>query len=143
MKNIRYSSFKTKQQINLPTPAVLPKNKRSSPPTPPNTPHSLPPPPLIKCCLRMADELIGCITIVIVEIISSQKKHYTAHHQCEVYSVLPQTYFHAGKLLVEARRDLKCTHQVHRKRIYESAKICNLPTIPLKYKSKIRPLRID
>ena len=54
-----------------------------------------------------------------------------------MYSVIPQTYFHAAKLLVEARRDLKCTHQVHRKRIYESAQICNLLTVPLKYKSKI------
>ena len=70
MKNIRYSSFKTKHQINLPTPAVLPKKKRSSPPTPPTTPHL--PPPTIKYCLSLADDLIGCITIVIVEIISSQ-----------------------------------------------------------------------
>ena len=72
VKNIRYSSFKTKQQINLPTPAGLPKNKRSSPPTPPTTPH--PPPPPIKCCLRLADEMVGCITIVIVEIISTQRE---------------------------------------------------------------------
>ena len=124
MKNIRYSRFKTKQQINLPTPAILPKKKRSSPPTP----H---PPPPIKRCLRLADELIGCITIVIVDIFSdlaASKKHYTAHYQCEVYSVFPKTYFHAGKLPVEARRDLKCTHQVHRKRIYELAQICSLPT---------------
>ena len=61
---------------------------------------------------------------------TASKKHYTAHHQCEVHSVIPNTYFHAENFLVEARRDLKCTHQVHRKRIYESAYICNLPTIP-------------
>ena len=46
----------------------------------------------------------------------------------------------AENLLIETRRDLKRTHQVHRKRIYESAQICNLPTIPLKNTSKILPL---
>ena len=46
--------------------------------------------------------------------------------------------------MVKARRDLKCTYQVHRKRIYESAQICSLPTIPLKYKFKIiKPLWSD
>ena len=61
----------------MPTPAVLPKNKRSPSPTTPTTPTPL---PTTKRCLRLADGLIGCITIVTVEIISSQQEalHFTS-----------------------------------------------------------------
>ena len=42
-----------------------------------------------------ADDLIGCIIIIMFEIINSEQE--ALHHNYELYSVIPQTLLHAGK----------------------------------------------
>ena len=81
--SVRYSSSKTKQQINLPICHDFTIEQTLSPATPN---HSPPPPTPTKRCLRLAGELIGCITIVIVEIISSQQD--ALHCTLSVWGVL-------------------------------------------------------
>ena len=87
-----------------------------------------------------ADDLIGCIIIIMFEMINSQQE--ALHHHYEMYSVIPQTLLHAGKspffrgVEDEQKRLKKCTRQAHRKQIYESAQICNLPTTPFKKPNK-------
>ena len=46
-------------------------------------------------CRDQADDLIGCIIIIIFEIINSKQE--ALHHNYELYSVIPQTLLHAGK----------------------------------------------
>ena len=84
--------------------AVLRNNKHSSSPTPPS-----PPRPnktkskeglfnfIVKMlyCRDQADDLIGCIIIIMFEIINSQQE--ALHHHYEMYSVVLQTLLHAGK----------------------------------------------
>ena len=88
-----------------------------------------------------ADDLIGCIIIIMFEIINSQQE--ALHHHYEMYSVIPQTLLHAGKSPFfrgvedeQERFQKQCTRQAHRKQIYESAQICNLPTTPFKKPNK-------
>ena len=73
-------------------------------------PHPSPPPPnhktkskeglfnfIVKMlyCRDQADDLIGCIIIIMFEIINSQQE--ALHHYYEMYSVVLQTLLHAGK----------------------------------------------
>ena len=59
-----------------------------------------------------------------------------------MYSVIPHTLLHAGKLPFRGVEDKherfqkQCTQQAHRKQIYESAQICNLLTTPFKKPNK-------
>ena len=46
-------------------------------------------------CRDQADDLIGCIIIIMFEIINSKQE--ALHHNYELYSVIPQTLLHAGK----------------------------------------------
>ena len=46
-------------------------------------------------CRDQADDLIGCIIIIMFEIINSEQE--ALHHNYELYSVIPQTLMHAGK----------------------------------------------
>ena len=91
-------------------------------------------------CRVQADDLIGCIIIIMFEIINSQQE--ALHHHYEMYPVIPQTLLHAGKspffrgVEDEQERFQKCTRQAHRKQIYESAQICNLPTTPFQKTNK-------
>ena len=85
-------------------------------------------------CRDQADDLIRCI-IIMFEMINSQQE--ALNHHDEISSVIPQTLLHAGKspyrgVEDEQERLKKCTRQAHKKKIYESAQICNLPTTPFK-----------
>ena len=120
-----------------------------------NTPLPPPPPPhktksteglfnfIVKMlyCRVQADDLIGCIIIIMFEIINSQQE--AVHHHYEMLSVIPQTLLHAGKSPFfrgvedeQERFQKQCTRQAHRKQIYESAQICNLPTTPFQKPNK-------
>ena len=134
--------------------AVWLKNKQSTTPTP--TPTPTPPPPPIKQSLKeglfnfivkmlycrvQADDLIGCIIIIMFKILNSQQE--AVHHHYEMYSVIPQTLLHAGESPFfrgvedeQERFQKQCTRQAHRKQIYESAQICNLPTTPYQKPNK-------
>ena len=92
-------------------------------------------------CTDQADDVIGCIIIILPEMINSQQK--ALHHHYEMYSVIPQTLLHAGKSPFfrgvedeQKRFQKQCTRQAHRKQIYESAQICNLPTTPFQKPNK-------
>ena len=80
--------------------AVLPKNKHSSPSP---SPQKKSKEGLFKFIVKMlhcrdqADDLIGCIIIIMFEIINSEQE--ALHHNYEMYSVIPQTLLHAGKSL--------------------------------------------
>ena len=73
------------------------------------------------------------------EIINSQQE--ALHHHYEMYSLVPKTIacweiaFFRG-VEDEKERLKKCTLQVHRKQIYYSVQICNLPTTPFKKPNK-------
>ena len=90
-------------------------------------------------CRDQADDVIGCIIIILSEMIKIQQE--ALHHHYEMYSVIPQTLLHAGispfrGVEDEQKRLKKCTRQAHRKQIYESAQICNLPTTPFQKTNK-------
>ena len=91
-------------------------------------------------CRDQADDVIGCIIIILSEMIKIQQE--ALHHHYEMYPVIPQTLLHAGKspffrgVEDEQERFQKCTRQAHRKQIYESAQICNLLTTPFKKPNK-------
>ena len=92
-------------------------------------------------CRVQADDLIGCIIIIMFKILNSQQE--AVHHHYEMYSVIPQTLLHAGESPFfrgvedeQERFQKQCTRQAHRKQIYESAQICNLPTTPYQKPNK-------
>ena len=74
-------------------------------------------------CKDQADDLIGCIIIIMFEIINSQQE--APHHNYEMYSVIPQTLLQAAKspflrgIEDKQERFERRTKYVHRKQICE------------------------
>ena len=84
--NVRYTSSKTKQQINLPR---LQFCLRTNAPLPPPSPHKTKSKEglvnfIVKMlyCRDQADDLIRCIIIIMFEMINSQQE--ALHHHYEM-----------------------------------------------------------
>ena len=84
--NVRYTSSKTKQQINLPR---LQFCLRTNAPLPPPSPHKTKSEEglvnfIVKMlyCRDQADDLIRCIIIIMFEMINSQQE--ALHHHYEM-----------------------------------------------------------
>ena len=88
--NVRYTSSKTKQQINLPRLQFRPRTNAPlrSPPPPPPSPHktkfkeglfNL----IVKMlyCRHQADDLIRCIIIIMFQMINSQREALHYHYE--------------------------------------------------------------